>query len=79
MLLVRLNVTNIKAWWTFLTEKGLTYKVYPFVLEALGAWTKDNEILSVLKIPSGYRRMLRQLIVSDTIRGSDDIWSAFSG
>lgn len=61
-----------------LTARGLTCKVYPFVVGALGAWTKENEeVLSALKIPSGYRRMLRQLIVSDTIRGSLDIWSAF--
>lgn len=54
---------------------GWTTELDAIVVGALGSWDPANErTLRMLRIPRRYSRLMRKLIVSDTIRWSRDIY-----
>ena len=55
--------------------QGWTAELDAIVIGALGSWDPANETaLGMLKIPRRYAKLMRRLIVSDTIRWSRDMY-----
>ena len=58
-----------------LKEKGYTVDLDAIVVGSLGSWDPANErVLRTFKIDRRYAKLMRKLIVSDTIRWSRDIY-----
>ena len=56
-------------------QRGFEVICDSFIVGALGGWDANNEnILSRLGIGHNYRRLMRQLMVSDCIKWSRDIY-----
>lgn len=58
-----------------LESRGYEVAVEPFVVGALGSWDHRNErAISLLNINKNYSKMMKRLMVSETIRWSRDIY-----
>jgi hypothetical protein len=61
-----------------LRSQGWDVYLNAFVVGALGGWDPDNEIvIRQLRISKSYAKLMKKLIVSDTIRWSRDIYVEF--
>ena len=64
----------------FLSSKGKSCEIYPFVVGALGSWYKQNELLSMwLGMTRRYKSLFRKLCCTDAIKGSNSIYRLRSG
>lgn len=58
-----------------LRAQGKQVELLPFVVGSLGTWFRDNErALAALRVGPRYRRLMRRLIVSETLRWSRDMY-----
>ena len=58
-----------------LRRQGKTASVHALVLGSLGTWVRGNEgTLRQLRVSRVYARLMRKLMVSDTLRWSRDIY-----
>lgn len=63
-----------------LRQMGYKVKVEAFVVGALGAWdNKKSRAVNLFSINRSYARGMRRLMVSDTVRGSRDIYVGARG
>ena len=61
-----------------LKSQGKDVSFHAFIIGALGAWMPENEsCLNSLGVAKRYRSLFRRMCVSDTIRGSRDIYIEF--
>jgi hypothetical protein len=61
-----------------LRSQGWDVYLNAFIVGALGGWDPDNEsVIRQLRISKSYAKMMKKLIVSDTIRWSRDLYVEF--
>ena len=64
----------------FLSSKGKSCEIFPFVVGALGSWYKQNELLLTrLGMTRRYKSLFRKLCCTDAIKGSNSIYRLHLG
>ena len=64
----------------FLSSKGKSCEIYPFVVGAFGSWYKQNELLLTrLGMTRRYKSLFRKLCCTDAIKGSNSIYRLHLG
>ena len=69
------KVTKYAGLVDFYRSKGKTASVHALVLGSLGTWVRSNEAtLRQLRVRRAYARLMRRLMVSDTLKWSRDVY-----